>query len=373
LLLIGGGQTHQENYARAFAADSRCTLIGLADEADVPERRRRLNEELAAELGIPHLDDLDAALSRDDVHLACVCVESERMGRVATRAARAGKHVYVDKPLAATVDEARGFARAVAEAGVRSQMFSLVRSAIGVRARALVDSGKLGTLRGLHAELFFAKGPAGTADLRQPRAEDPHPDRFTFADSKRELFTVGLYPLVLFQWLTGARVAEVYATTSNYFFAEHQKNDVDDFACLLMRLENGLVTTVTAGRTGWCSHPASGVHQVHLIGTQGAETIDAFRPRLEIHSDAPPWIPPDTSGAEDPMGFWSSTQAKMGLTPKRQWRPVEPAVADDAAAFLNCIAAGRESDVPAAVGAHAVEVILAAYESADAGQPVRLN
>ena len=125
LLLVAGSQTHQENYARAFATDERCRLIGLTDEADIPARRQELNQQLADELGIPLFDDLDAALARDDVQVVCLCPEPERRGRLVAKAARAGKHVYIDKPLASSVADARDVVQAVDEAGVRSQMFSM--------------------------------------------------------------------------------------------------------------------------------------------------------------------------------------------------------------------------------------------------------
>ena len=373
LLLIGGAQTHQENYARAFAADPRCRLIGLTDEANVPPRRRTLNLQLAGELDVPHLHDFEAAVRRDDVHLVSVCAEPERRGRLAAACARAGKHVYVDKPPAASVDDAHELVEAVGTHGVLSQMFSLVRTPAAARAKRILESGRLGTLVGLHCELLFAKGPAGTADLSQPRVEQPRAERFTFIDSKRELFCVGLYPLVLFQWLTGRRVTSVYGTTSNYFFREHQRNGVEDFSCLLLEMEGGIDATITVGRTGWSSHPSHGVHQTHLVGTEGAVTVDAFRPRLEVYSDSPPWTPSALPHPDDPMGFWSSTVREAGISPKTGWWPVGNVACDDAAYFLDCIEQGRESDVPAAVGAHAVEVILAGYKSAAAAQPVSLQ
>ena len=78
LLLITGNQTHQENYARAFAADDRCRLIGLTDEASLPTRRRELNQELADELGIPFFEDFSEAVNRDDVDFVSICAEPER-------------------------------------------------------------------------------------------------------------------------------------------------------------------------------------------------------------------------------------------------------------------------------------------------------
>jgi predicted dehydrogenase len=372
LLLISGNQTHQENYARAFAADDRCRLIGLTDEAGVPQRRRELNQILADELQIPYIHDLETAIHRDDVDIVCLCPEPERRGGLAARCARAGKHVYIDKPLAASVADARDVVNAVKETGVKSQMFSLVRSSAAQRARQVLQSGRLGELIGLHCELLFAKGIAGTADLSKPRTEKPTAERFTFIDSKRELFCVGLYPLVLFQWLTGKRFTEVIGTTSNYFFAEHHKNDVEDFSSMMLGMDGGIETTLTVGRTGWSSHPSHGIHQLHLIGTENAITIDAFRPRLEVHSDAPAWQQPQTPHPEDPMGFWSSTQQEGGITPKTDWFSIEPVLQNDAAYFLDCIEQDRESDVPVAVGAHAVEAILAGYESAASGNTVSL-
>ena len=373
LLLIGGGQTHQENYARAFAADPRCRLVGLTDESDIPLRRRSLNLQLAAELQIPVFDDLDAAVQRADVHLVSVCVEPERRGRVAAQCARAGKHVYIDKPLATTQQAAEQLQLAVHESGVCSQMFSLVRTPLARRAKALLESGELGDLVGLHCELLFAKGHSGTADLTQIRQEQAQAERFTFVDSKRELFCVGLYPLVLFQWLTGERFQSVYASTSNYFFAEHQRNQVEDFSCLLLDMSRDIQATIMVGRSGWKSHPAGGVHKLHLVGSRRSETLDADEPRLDIASDAPDWSLPELPHPEDPMGFWSSTQRAGGIGSKQNWYPVAAQLPTDAEHFLDCITANRNSDVDVTVGLRALEVILAGYQSAAEHRTVTLS
>ncbi|MBM83968.1 MAG: hypothetical protein CMJ78_25715 [Planctomycetaceae bacterium] len=372
LLLISGNQTHQENYARGFAADSRCKLIGLTDEPYLPERRQRLNRQLADELEVPYLEDLDAAINREDVDFVCLCPDPERRGRLAAKCARAGKHIYVDKPMTSNVDDARDVVAAVEESGVLSQMFSLVRSSAARRAREVIESGRIGKLIGLHCEQTFSKGKSGTADLSKPRVEKAEATRFTFIDSKRELFCVGLYPLVLFQWLTGEKIASVSGTTHNFFFKEHQANDVEDFACLLMKTTGGLDATITCGRTGWSSHRSHGVFLIHLIGTEDAVTIDAFEPRLSVCSNAPAWQEPSDPHPEDPMGFWSSTQASGGVTPKLDWWPLETAGSDQMH-FLDCLEQNQPSDVPAAVGAHAVEAIHAAYESAAMHETVALG
>src|SRR5207245_3465267 len=54
VLLVTGGRTHQENYAALFAADARCRLVAVADEADVPPQRAAWNREFAEALGLPY-------------------------------------------------------------------------------------------------------------------------------------------------------------------------------------------------------------------------------------------------------------------------------------------------------------------------------
>src|SRR5262245_66537461 len=85
VLLVTGVQTHQENYARAFAADSRCRIVAVSDEPNVPPRRRELNERLARELDVPHIPRLDDALRRTDVQLVSVCAEPERRAEIAIK------------------------------------------------------------------------------------------------------------------------------------------------------------------------------------------------------------------------------------------------------------------------------------------------
>ena len=223
-LLVAGGATHQEDYARALAADPRCRLLALADEPETSPRRKRWNEQLARELGIPVLPDLDTALARTDVSVVSICAEPERRARIILRCAEAGKHLYLDKPLAASADEARQLVAAIERAGVVNQMFSMVHTALATRARQIVRSGRLGDVVAIHADLLFAKGPAGTSRLGSPRVESRRPTQFERQDSKRELYNVGVYPLIFISWLLGRSVRRVSAVTANYFFREHQAN-----------------------------------------------------------------------------------------------------------------------------------------------------
>jgi predicted dehydrogenase len=373
VLLITGDHTHQPNYAPALAADPRCKLIGLSDEADITPRRRRLNEQMARRLGIPLLGDLKAALVRNDVHVVSICAEPERRGPIIVQAAEAGKHLYLDKPLAGTVAEADQILSAVSRAGVVSHMWSMVRMDIASHMRQAIQSGSLGKLTAIHYDLCFAKGHAGSARLGQRRRESAAPNRYETVDSKRELTNVGVYPLVQLLWLLKKKVRRVSATTGNYFFQEHQANDMEDFGQMLLELEDGVVATISAGRTGWRSHPSSGLHRVCLMGTEHSMALDAHRPRLVTWADVEAWAapPPDP---EDPMGMWA-TPKRPEFTPRPKYEWTLPATDDparDASYFFDCIEHGRQSDVSADLAADATEVLLAAYQSAASGDVVHL-
>lgn len=369
LLLIAGAYTHQEQYVREFLADPRIKLIGLADAEDVSKRRQSLNEQFARELDIPLLP-LAEALRRDDVHLVSICAEPDRRAPLVEQCAQAGKHLYLDKPLCATVAEADAILAAIGDAGVYHQMFSLVHTGWAQRARRLVQSGELGDILAIHCDALFAKGPAGTAELGKPRQESAVPQLFEGATTKRELYNVGVYSLVLLHWLLKRPVRSVWATTANYFFAEHQQHDMEDFAQVVLTLEGDVQATLSAGRTGWCSHPAGGVHQAVFVGSRKTAVIDAYRPRLSVWADETPWPKPPCD-PEDPMGFWWSTLQKQG-PPKRAWQVIDEATPGDAEHFLNCLERGEASDVPAELAAAANEVLLACYQSAATGKPVRL-
>ena len=374
VLLVAGDHTHQPAYAAGLAADPRAKLIGLCDEGDVAPRRRELNAALAERMRIPVLADLGKALARDDVHVVSICAEPRRRGRIIVRAAQAGKHLYLDKPLAGSLADADRIVAAVERARVVSQMWSLVRTPAAIRCRELVQSGQLGELAAVHLDLTFAKGPAGTARLGTPRRETEVPDVYELPDSKRELSNVGVYPLVMLLWLTGRGVRRVRATTGNYFFAEHQRNDMEDFGQMLLELDAGIVATISAGRTGWKSHPAGGLNRVCLVGSRQAAVVDAHRPRAAAWADAEPWSAPKRD-PDDPMGMWGGPKDETyAPRPKLAWStpPAAAGTPNDFTHFLDCVEDGRQSDVSASLAARATEVLLAAYRSASTGQTIPL-
>ncbi len=88
-------------------------------------RRTEQAEELAEQCGSRPFDDLDALF--DAVEAVLFCVPPNVQATLATRAAEAGCHLLLDKPLGLTLDQARGLADVIERTSVRSQVFLTAR------------------------------------------------------------------------------------------------------------------------------------------------------------------------------------------------------------------------------------------------------
>lgn len=370
VLCIGGMQTHQENHAAGFNADRRSHIIAIADESGIDERRRTLNIRMAEQYGVPYIEGIEEALAIPEVDIVSMCADVERRHRVAVACAKAGKILYLDKPLASNGALATTIVDTIAESGVVSQMYSFVHTPWAKAAKACVESGRLGKLLAVHTDILFAKGPGGTEASTGLRKETSVPAEFTFVESKREFFDLGVYPIGLCLWLVDSEPTGVTAVTGNYFFEQHKLNDTEDFGSVAMTFEGGMVATATGGRIGWNSHPAGGPHRITLVGEKGTERFDAWEPRLEIYATGePPTLP--LPHPEDPMGMWRSTQQAAGIPKKTTYAPVADETRwypDDIEAFLDCLEQGSAPIMSAHRALGPSKVISAVYRSAASGK-----
>jgi predicted dehydrogenase len=110
------GSAHTANYK---ALDGRVRVKAVVSRS--LDRAARLAETVEAEA----TTDLEAVLNDDDVDAVDICVPTPAHRDVAERALRAGKHVFLEKPIALTLDDADAIVRA-AEGSGRLFMVGLV-------------------------------------------------------------------------------------------------------------------------------------------------------------------------------------------------------------------------------------------------------
>ncbi|WP_327298037.1 MULTISPECIES: Gfo/Idh/MocA family oxidoreductase [unclassified Streptomyces] len=122
--LLGTGPWARSTHAPALAAHPDIEFSGVWG------RRREAAAELAAEHGTTAYDGVDALLAASDA--VAVALPPDVQAPLATRAAAAGCHLLLDKPVATTVSGAREVVAAAARSGVASVVFCTLRFTPGV-------------------------------------------------------------------------------------------------------------------------------------------------------------------------------------------------------------------------------------------------
>ncbi|SEO26523.1 Predicted dehydrogenase [Actinacidiphila rubida] len=137
--LLGTGPWARSTHGPALAAHPGVEFTGVWG------RRPEAAASVAALFGTRAYDDADALIA--DVDAVAVALPPAFQAPLAARAARAGRHLLLDKPLAATVEDARAVADAVDAAGVTSLVFFTLRFADG-SARWIEEQAEAGRRTG---------------------------------------------------------------------------------------------------------------------------------------------------------------------------------------------------------------------------------
>jgi predicted dehydrogenase len=127
--------------------------VAAADpDAAARDRARRLT-------GVSVHDRAEALLARDDVDAVVVCAPTPLHADLAVAACEAGKHLYLEKPIATDLEDARRVLQAAESTGVKAVMgFNRRRHPAFERARELVLEGRLGRVLAVHAA-FCERSP----------------------------------------------------------------------------------------------------------------------------------------------------------------------------------------------------------------------
>ena len=155
--------TRVRQHYRDLGATPR--LVGVADLAD-DGRLDYAREVFGISWTTPDWSEL---VSRDDIDLVCVAGPNFTHRDVAVAAAKAGKHIWVEKPAGRNLAETQEIADAIAAAGVASAVGFNYRNAPAVElARSLVASGRIGEVRHVRVQMLgdYCAHPEGARTWR---------------------------------------------------------------------------------------------------------------------------------------------------------------------------------------------------------------
>ena len=292
---------------------------------------------------VPFETDLEALIQRHRPDVALVTLPNRDGPAAIERLAAAGIHVFVDKPVAKTADEARRAFEACRRAGVTATV-GLGKRAAGPwpDAKAMIDRGRLGRL--LAAEATFTTS--------QVKVRDPRNHLFNVERSGHGiLHWLGVHDVDALLWLAGEPIVEIQALMAN---VGRQPIQVEDAVSVAFRYASGAIGTL---------------HFVNAFPRPGGEGYMRFsgeKGSLKITGEGVlTWWGPGNRA--DPI---RSEEHRYEFV---AWSGYGPTAMEQIQDWLDAIRERRDPIVTGEDLVRALEVIDAAYESADAGRlvPVR--
>ncbi|KAA9010020.1 levoglucosan dehydrogenase [Histidinibacterium aquaticum] len=263
--MIGGGfmgKAHAMAYASmpmffwpAPAIPHRKVVVDVSEE---------MAQDAQARFGFDEAStDWKATVHRDDIDVVDICTPNNVHAEIAIEAAKAGKHIICEKPLARTVEEAEAMAQAVRDAGVIHMVaYNYRRTPAVALAKRLISEGRIGDIlnfRGTYLQDWSAD-PDGPLSWRFQKK----------VAGSGAIGDIGTHVVDMAHYLVGP-VAEVNAITKTYVptrpvqsggvdklgasektsGGQRGEVDVDDEFTSLLKFENGAVGSLEATRNGW--------------------------------------------------------------------------------------------------------------------------
>ncbi|MGN6494260.1 MAG: Gfo/Idh/MocA family protein [Agriterribacter sp.] len=159
------GRTHSNGYNRVpnFFPALQYTPVLKA----VCSRNKEKVQAFADQWGYESIEtDWKKLISRDDIDAIDICTPNDTHAEIAIAAAKAGKMILCEKPLARTLAESKGMVDAVEKAGVKNTVWYNYRRLPAVSlAKQIIDSGKLGKI--FHYRANFLQDWTISADVPQ--------------------------------------------------------------------------------------------------------------------------------------------------------------------------------------------------------------
>ncbi|MFC1960542.1 Gfo/Idh/MocA family protein, partial [Chloroflexota bacterium] len=149
----------------------------------------------------------------------------------------------------------------------------------------------------------------------------------------------------LMRWFFGCEVTEVYAQTNAILYSE-QNTDVETGGLVMLTFANGTFASIDCSWSRPLYYPVWGNVKMEIVGANGLAKLDAFKQALTVYSH---------SVGRPTHAYWGS-DADQGMVDE----------------FVAAIQENRAPAITGYDGYKAVEIALAAYQSAASGEPVKL-
>jgi predicted dehydrogenase len=338
--MVGFGIVGSGNMARVYAEALRTQVTGGRFVATALGSRA---ESLATEYGAEAEPSIEALLARPDVDVAVIATPHSTHLPLAVAAADAGKHVYLEKPMALDVAECDAIIGACDRAGVLLTIAKQTRHMeMSMKAKEMIDAGEIGELRYIRpmSPIIGLGIAAGNHWSETPGEGD------SFLDW-------GSHCCDALRWFTGSDAVRVYADYANF----SGLNAPDPTAAVQFRMANGVIAQVFM-----CYEvppPGMGTNsnnQYFFLGSRGMLEFDLDHVAIgrgdgwQTVWELPTWINP----------LQPDNPRRIGNTARQ------------VQAFIGAVEAGVAPAITGQDGRAAIEMSQAASLSARTGQAVEV-
>ncbi len=257
--MIGCGAVAEVKSGPGFykAAHSELVAVTSADPA--------MTRSFAERHGVAKAYDTSEQLVADaDVDAVYVATPPSSHKPLSLLVARAGKHVYVEKPMAMRFDECREIVDVCAQQGVRL-FVAFYRRAMPrfLKIKEWIDGGAIGEVRNVRAVQHQPPAPEDLSRATLPWRLKPE------VSGGGKFLDMGIHELDLFDFLFGA-IEEVHGIAGN----RAGLYDVEDTVTATWRHASGV-----QGYGSWCYVCGHGEDFVEIVGSQGRITFEFFSDR----------------------------------------------------------------------------------------------
>jgi predicted dehydrogenase len=277
--VIGCGYVF-DHYMTTFGRHAGVELAGVTD------RNNERAKQVGAYYGLRVYDDADQLLADPEIAIIANFTSIESHYAVSRAALEAGKHVYSEKPLTMTMDEAEELVRVAAERNLR--LSSAPSNALSPAVQTIwkaVEDGAVGDVRIIYAE--FDDNPVYLLEPETWRSRSGAPWPYLHEYEMGCTWEHVGYHLT---WMC-AIFGPVRAVTAFSKMTLPEKTDLPldppdtpDFSVACLDFESGVVGRVT------CSIAGPADHRMRIIGNRGEISADTYRDyrapvRLEAFTD----------------------------------------------------------------------------------------
>ena len=343
--IIGFHHLHSLDYLPHFEAIDRTEVRAVAEADPVYLAQVR------GQTGLDGYEDYNALLSRDDIGLVAVLLPHAECPEAVERAAAAGKHVIVEKPMADTSGGIRRMIAAAGEAGVAlSSPYTWRAHPASRKIKELIDRGMLGQIVALEGRCA-----AGSPLRYLENGISPWLNQKVIAGGG-PMHNLGTHWIDLFRWFLQD---EVRLATGMVSHLQHNL-DVEDNSFGIVKFTSGATATLDISYSVPKAYPAGRDLFIGLRGTLGTVS----------------WSP-----------AWGGTADEVVVVSDHPGLPDGPrttfSIASEAAVgyggvsgrvylseTVDAILGGRPPGISGMDGLRAVEVVEAIYASAETGRVV---